>query len=464
MKKSLRSACVALAGVILATTMLTGCGNNGNSTSSGSDVKQTADPKEKAKIRIWARGSGPDAGVSAIIDKFNKEQNDAEAAYEFYGENYANVVQMAIAANSAPEVFEASTGLTVVGLAKNGSIVPIDDIWNDALKKQMHPDTVKPKDFYYQGKLYSIPVRISAYRLLYNKDVFKKAGLDPQKPPKTLEEMRDMAKKITDAGKGEFYGFGLPVGVGQIWERVIDPINMAMGVGDRYGWNSKTGKYDFASNKKLFNYYVQLMKDGSLFPGSLTLGIDPLRANFSQGKVGMYIDGNWMVGNYSVQMKTTADWDVAPLPVFEGSTAGKYWAEGGVNWVVGKSNKVEAAKKFYTTWATSQDLANKFMPAPRTVLAANKEENLPVKDLGLKGIKYSFDTSDLVIPTFEPHKFITLQGDDRNKVLTNLFAKAADTKDISKELDAAIDDLNKRYTEALDKALKDGAIDPNDMK
>ena len=374
---------------------------------------------------------------------------------------------MAIAAGTPPEVLGAATGLTVVGLAKNGSIIPVDDLWTDDLKAKMQPDTVKPKDFYYQGHLYTIPTNIAAYRLLYNKDLFKKAGLDPEKPPKTLEEMRDMAKKITAAGKGDYYGFGLPLGVGQIWERVIDPINLAMGVGDRYGYNSKTGKYDFASNKKLFNFYVNLMRDGSLFPGYLTLGIDPLRANFSQGKIGMCIDGNWMIGNYYVQLKTTQDWAAAPLPVFEGATAGKFWAEAGGAWVIAKTDKEKEAiaKKFLSMFVTSQDLVNTKMPQPRTYLPANDPENLPVKELNLKmdNLKWMFDTSDLSIPSFEPHKFLTLEGDDRNKVLTNLFAKAANG-DISKELDSALDDLNKRYTAALDKAIKDGTIDPNDMK
>ncbi len=420
------------------------------------------EPEEKTAIKVWARGSADDPGVNAIIDRFYHEEKNIRVEYQFYGDNYADVVKVAFAAGSPPEVFEVNTGLTIPDLAKQDVIVPLDDIWTEDLKEQFHPDTLKQKDYLYQGKVYTIPVRISTYRLLYNKDLFKKSGLDPEKPPQTLEEMRAMAKRITGAGNDEYFGFGLPLGVGQVWQRVLDPISVAMGDCGICGFNTKTGRFDMALSKRLFNYYLDMKKDGSLFPGYATMGIDSLRANFSQGKIGMYIDGNWMVGNYAVQLKTAANWDIVPIPVFEGSNKGKYWAENGVNYAIAKSKKIEAAKKFYKVWITNQDFANKFMPVPRTLNIANAESNLPIAELKLQGVKGAFDTGDLEIQAVEPHKFLSLKGDDRNKVFTKLFVKAGD-KDIGKELDAAIEDLNRRYNEALDKAIRDGLVAKEDL-
>lgn len=421
---------------------------------------------DRKNIRIWARGSGPDPGINGIIEKFNSSQTSVKVQYEFFGENYASLVQLALAAENAPDVFEANTGLTVVGLAKLGYIIPIDDLTDEDLKSKLHPDTLKQKDLYYEGKLYSIPTRISAYRLLYNKDLFRKSGLDADKPPKTLEDMRKYAAQITKAGNGKFYGFGLALGVEEIWNRVIDPINIAMGEGGRYGFDYKTGRFEMSYSKKLFDYYIDLMHDGSIYPGYAGMGIDQLRANFSQGKVGMYIDGDWLVANYAVQLKTNADWDCVPLPLFEGKSAGKYWAEGGVNYVISKASKSQAeVKKFYRALLDEQVVAQKYMPVPRTVMAANSEDAIPVKEMNLKGVKYSFKTEDLSIYPVEPQRFFALQGDNRDKVFTNLFIKASETgKNIDKELDSAIEDLNIRYNQALDKAVKDGLIDISDIK
>ena len=55
------------------------------------------------------------------------------------------------------------------------------------------------------GQLYSMPFNTSNAVLYYNKDMFREAGLDPDKPPATFSEFREYAKKMTKDGK---YGFG----------------------------------------------------------------------------------------------------------------------------------------------------------------------------------------------------------------------------------------------------------------
>ena len=463
MKKVKQIAACALAGSMVLSAV--GCGgtsSSGTETKAGSSA--AAESGETTEIRIWTKASGPDQGIQKLIEAFNESQDEVHVSYEYYGENYASVVQMAISGDSAPDILECSGGITVQTLAKQGKLAPIEDCLTDEIKENYNPSAFTPEEFYLDGKQYSVPVRVSAYRLLYNKDLFEKAGLDPAAPPKTLEEMREYAKKITEAGGGEAYGFGLPLGVAQIWERVIDPISYGTSDVQRYGWNVGTKSYDFGANKRYFEYYTDLMKDGSLFPGYLTLGIDTLRANFAAGTIGMYIDGNWMPGSYATQMDTKCNWDAAPLPVFEGDKADKYWAEGGVNWVVTNGKNVEAAKKFYTFWLSNQTIANKYMPVPRNDNRANELEALGIEDLNLQGVEYSFKTDDLDIPKFEPHKFISLEGDDRNAVFTNLFAKAAEGADISASLDEAIEDLNKRYTQGLEDAVSGGSIAESSIK
>lgn len=223
MKNLKRITILAMAGAMAFTTA--GCGStSSNSTKSGSEAGtagssagSSAASGETTEIRIWTKGSGPDEGIQKLIESFNESQSEVHATYEYYGENYSSVVQMAISGDSAPDILECSGGITVQTLAKQGQIVPVDDCITDEIKENYNPSAFTPEEFYLNGELYSVPVRVSAYRLLYNKDLFEKAGLNPEEPPKTLEEMREYAKKITEAGGGEAYGFGLPLGVAQIW-------------------------------------------------------------------------------------------------------------------------------------------------------------------------------------------------------------------------------------------------------
>ena len=71
------------------------------------------------------------------------------------------------------------------------------------------PMGVKPEDYYdpcwkeaiYQGKVYAIPNTTDDRFLFYNRTMFRRAGLDPDRPPRTWSELLDYAKKLTIADK-----------------------------------------------------------------------------------------------------------------------------------------------------------------------------------------------------------------------------------------------------------------------
>ena len=75
------------------------------------------------------------------------------------------------------------------------------------------------------GELYAIPYQNSTPLLYYNKEHFKEAGLDPEKPPQTWAELVDAAKKLTKADR---MGFGLPEGYDYMgW--IMEALSMSNG-------------------------------------------------------------------------------------------------------------------------------------------------------------------------------------------------------------------------------------------
>ncbi|MFB3892563.1 MAG: extracellular solute-binding protein [Phycisphaerae bacterium] len=66
------------------------------------------------------------------------------------------------------------------------------------------------------GKIYGIPAIGAVHALLYRKDLFQQAGLDPERPPATWEELMDYARKLTWPQRGQF-GFMVPGGGGAGW-------------------------------------------------------------------------------------------------------------------------------------------------------------------------------------------------------------------------------------------------------
>lgn len=447
-------------------SLTAGCSSNkDNKVPAPNTEKVETKAKDKVQVKIWQRNSGSGGPMFDFLQNYNASQNEIEAVYEGYGENYFNLVNIALASGEAPEIFEAQSNPPVVTFAESGHILPVDELLTDAFKKKFHESSFKQKDFYFNNKLYTIPLRIQHYKLLYNKDIFKKAGLDPSKPPQTLEEVSDFAKKITQAGKGEFYGMGMYNNYASVWLRYIDMIAIANGDSGTYGFDYKTGRFDFSKEKKYFDYWLQMSKDGSFFPGYITLGVEQMRANFAQGKVGMMIDGNWMSTQYATNIKTDVDWDAVPIPLFSGAKRAKDYMTCDITFVIAKDSKnVEGAKKLYKTIVEKQGDFRKFGDADtKTYSDANTKAifDLLPKDLTFKGLTEMNNVSNVSAFPIEPYKFIKLEGDNRDKALSNEFAMAVDGK---YNLDKTLADLTKRYNEALDKAIAEGNLKIQDLK
>jgi sn-glycerol 3-phosphate transport system substrate-binding protein len=154
-------------------------------------------------IHFWHAMSGKRLGaVQAIVDGFNKTHPNIKVVPLFTG-TYAETLTKAIAAYRAgnpPDIVQVyEVGFQT--MLDSGAIVPASDI----LKGFNFGNIVGPilRYYSYKGKLYSMPFNSSTAMLYYNKDVFKKAGLDPEKPPTTFEELYEDGLKIVQSGAAQ---------------------------------------------------------------------------------------------------------------------------------------------------------------------------------------------------------------------------------------------------------------------
>jgi multiple sugar transport system substrate-binding protein len=169
-------------------------------------------------------------------------------------------------------------------------------------------------------------------RLIWNRDIFRKAGL-PDRAPESLEEMVQFARQITTALKGEgVYGFAMNMrNPASAYGRSLSPqLNLATGI-EGNGYNPATGKYSFEAEEfwLVLEAWQQLLSPDIVFPGSESLDIDPLRAQFSDGKIGMYISYGFepMIYLPDGQFPSTQDISLAKIPV----PGGNYKAKLGVS-------------------------------------------------------------------------------------------------------------------------------------
>jgi multiple sugar transport system substrate-binding protein len=140
------------------------------------------------------------------------------------------------------------------------------------------------------GKVYGIPNEINVYALNYNKKLFAEAGIAA--PPKTWDELKDAAAKLTDASAGR-QGFGM---INSWAAGVVHPFSSLLV--SNGGQLIKDGKPQLDSKQALetFQLYATMVKEGYSVPAMGTADANttgPFLDDFVSGKTGMIIMANW---------------------------------------------------------------------------------------------------------------------------------------------------------------------------
>ncbi|MHB8668756.1 MAG: sn-glycerol-3-phosphate ABC transporter substrate-binding protein UgpB [Burkholderiales bacterium] len=143
--------------------------------------------------------------VNEIANKFNASQTAYKVVPVFKGD-YPTTMTAAIAAyraGKAPDIVQMFEVGTATMMAGGKAIKPVYEVMAQAHEK-FDPKAYMPAVASYysdtHGRMLSMPFNSSTPVFFYNKDAFKKAGLDPNKPPKTWDEVEVDAEKVKDAG------------------------------------------------------------------------------------------------------------------------------------------------------------------------------------------------------------------------------------------------------------------------
>ena len=157
----------------------------------------------KTEIVFWHAMGGPLGIVmNRMIDRYNAGQENYHVKSVNMGgyDTLAKKVLASLVANEAPDISQNYETLTKKFIRHN-KIVCLDDLieadiakGGEDIKKDIIPVLLENNTF--GGKLYSFPFNKSVPVLYYNKDMFKEVGLDPNAPPKTLDELAEFSKTI----------------------------------------------------------------------------------------------------------------------------------------------------------------------------------------------------------------------------------------------------------------------------
>jgi multiple sugar transport system substrate-binding protein len=282
-----------------------------------------------------------------------------------------------ITGGNPPDIVDLGNSLPLGAWASAGAIIPLDSY----IKKSNLDTSVYIKSgltaMQEGGKTYGLPYQLFMAGLIYNKQLFSDAGLDPNKPPTTLEELAADAKVLTKtdaSGKITQMGF-LPAYPGPDQGQTCPLISYGYAFGGSWTSASGTPTPTKAANvaaltweKSFYDTYgVSKIQNFVQSSGSYLTGGDPLES----GKLAMMFDGPWSVlFTKDNSPKVAAELGVEPLPASSTnpSSAGSTYIDANAQVIPAGTKNPQAAFDFIK-WETTN--------AQETSTFSNDVANIP---------------------------------------------------------------------------------------
>jgi ABC-type glycerol-3-phosphate transport system substrate-binding protein len=269
-------------------------------------------PPGPVRITYWEKWTGFEGdAMRAVVDEFNRSQNEVFVNLLTIS-GIEDKTLLAVAGGNPPDV-AGLYGPNVAQYADDKAILPLDDYCRRYGITESQYTPAYWNIGFYQNHVFALPSAPASTALHYNRAMFREAGLDPDRPPRTIEELdADAAKIYKRDAQGHMikagfmpaepgwwnWGWGFLFG-GQLWDGKT-----------RITANSPENIRGFewvqSFSKKYGATELQTFRQGF---GNFS---SPQNAFLSQ-QVAMELQGVWMY-NFINSYAPKLDWAAAPFP------------------------------------------------------------------------------------------------------------------------------------------------------
>ncbi|GIE97612.1 ABC transporter substrate-binding protein [Paractinoplanes rishiriensis] len=271
-----------------------GCSQGAESPEStaGQNVAATTSCASSGELTMWERSGGNKDMVDMLVAAWNTKNPDCQIKLTYipHTEMVGKIAQ-GIASGQVPDLL----GMDLIyapQFEKAGQLVDLTERlngWPELATASKGHMTVAT----YEKKLYGVPLYADVSALFYNKDLFTRAGLDPDKPPTSLTELRSYADKITALGGG-VKGYYLP---GNCAGCNIFTVGPLMWASDAKIEAAGPGDEPLVGDgvKQVLQFTRDMVKAGNVPDGARTENGETFHLQFGSGKVGMMGTGNFNI-------------------------------------------------------------------------------------------------------------------------------------------------------------------------
>lgn len=388
-KKTFKKTLALITAIVMLAALAVGCGNtaaNGGATVTSTAVTSQAastvaeTPKEPVKLTFWHYFNDRETIMNDFAKQYEQETGVQVEMSLYNGDTMKEKQQAAAAANQLPDIWAFIGGNgDICRYADGGNILKLDDAlaeWGNRFDKvvidQMAVTEVTRKASENPNAplgYYALPLDTNNMQLLYNKDLFTKAGLDAENPPKTWTEFLDAGKKLNAAGIIPFasgLGSWAQISLASIFQFEFmgaDNINKA---------RTMEMKFKDAGLEQALNEFVEMNNAKMFADGSATMDLPTAEKMFVNGQVAMIYDGSWALGVFKSMNPEFKNYGVFLIPKDERAQYEPLIPGGiGAFLTVNAKSANTAATLDFLKWLTDK---------PQQVKYSNESLNLPANN------------------------------------------------------------------------------------
>jgi multiple sugar transport system substrate-binding protein len=294
-----------------AVLLVAACSNTGGSPSAAPSVEASAPPASEpaasepaasepaaagcaqpGDLEMWERSGGNAGMVDALVAAWNEAYPDCKInlTYIPHTEMVSKIAQ-GIASGEVPDLM----GMDLIYAPQFEDADQLVDV-TDQIGSIPELATASPGHLTvatYEGRLYGVPLYADVSALFYNKTLFEQAGLDPEKPPTSLAEIREYADAITALGDG-ITGYYLPGNCAGCNIFTVGPLMWASGAKIEA---ATAGDEPLVGDgvKQVLEWAREMVKAGNVPESAQAENGETFHLQFGSGKLGMMGTGNFNI-------------------------------------------------------------------------------------------------------------------------------------------------------------------------
>lgn len=351
---------------VWAALSMTGCGQ-----------QKSVDPN---KIIIWHWMTDRDEAFKVLAKQY-EDKTGIQIEFLNYApsDSYKVKVNAAAQTDTLPDIFGVlDTKKVYAKFVKAGHIFNLneymladDRLWKNRFFARALAANIFEEDNTYGAAygIYGVPLDVTNIQMLYNKKLFRDAGLDPENPPKTWDEFIKSYRKLRSAGIR-----GLVSGWGEGWMIDCFSNNYAFNImGEKKVLDTYRGLVPYTDPDwlKVFNLFDVMRKEKMLLSDVVTMVNKNAEQAFALERAAFAFNGSWCVNVYKA-MNPDLEYGAMVPPRISDKFPLKIWGGPGSSFMVNAKSANKEKAVAFLKWITAKNQQT-FLAQSTNNLPSNKE-------------------------------------------------------------------------------------------